>query len=116
MNTGLCNTHYKRKRRGEDMTAPIRGYRLGWTTQHGYREVFKDGRIQKEHRVVMEQHLGRPLVAHENVHHVNGERADNRPENLELWSTRQPKGQRIEDKIEFAIQILEAYAPALLPH
>jgi hypothetical protein len=67
-----------------------------------------------EHRIIMERFLGRPLEAHETVHHSHGARADNRLAKLELWSTRQPKGQRIADKVEYALEILELYAPELL--
>ena len=50
-----------------------------------YRKVkTPDGRNMLEHRWVMEQHLGRPLLPTEQVHHINHDRLDNRVENLEL--------------------------------
>lgn len=66
------------------------------------------GRVA-EHTLVMSEHLGRPLLKNENVHHKNGIRDDNRLENLELWSTSQPYGQRAKDKLEWAYQIIKLY-------
>ncbi len=57
----------------------------------------------------MEGIIGRPLRPEENVHHKNGQRDDNRPENLELWSRSQPAGQRVEDKLAWAMEIVELY-------
>jgi hypothetical protein len=80
----------------------------------GYRYISmgKRGSVRAEHRVVMEQVLGRPLLSVETVHHLNGDRADNRPENLELWSSRHAKGQKVEDLVAFAKEILALYGDA----
>jgi hypothetical protein len=74
----------------------------------GYPGADKQGQI-RVHRKVMQEHLGRPLLREENVHHKNGNRQDNRLENLELWNTSQPAGQRVQDKVEWARHILALY-------
>jgi hypothetical protein len=67
-----------------------------------------------EHRLVRARALGRPLRPDESVHHVNGDRADNRLPNLELWSRFQPNGQRVDDKVRWALELLARYAPHAL--
>ena len=84
------------------------GYRMRHRQINGKTEVVL------EHREVMSEHLGRPLLPSESVHHKNGERSDNRLENLELWSKGQPAGQRVEDKIKLAEELLALYKPSAL--
>jgi hypothetical protein len=84
------------------------GYILVYCKGHPFAD--KNNRIF-EHRLAMEEKLGRHLLPNENVHHKNGIRSDNRIENLELWTTAQPAGKRVEDLIAFSLEILSQYAP-----
>lgn len=107
----FCWVHDKQIKRGEALhTFKSLGKRgEGCITKSGYKVLTINNQQHYEHRLIMERHLNRELLSHETVHHVNGNRSDNRIENLELWSNSQPSGQRVIDKIKWAQEILEQY-------
>jgi hypothetical protein len=116
---GMCQMHYRRVAL-YDMPKTLKnvGYRVDSTRYivlnlPNHPMADKNGKVA-EHRIVMAEHLGRWLTKGENVHHINGNRQDNRIKNLELWSKAQPAGQRVEDKVAYALEILELYAPEKL--
>ena len=109
---GYCGLHLQRYyKHGDPGPAYLRKASENRTRDgSGYVMINVNRRRTAEHRYVMEQVIGRELRGDENVHHINGVRDDNRPENLELWTTYQPAGQRASDQVEWAREILRRYA------
>ena len=117
----LCSGHYQQSLKGRELTpllprTRVRAVGATRVTPHGYVVVNLPSHPMSntsgwvyEHRLVMSELIGRPLYRDENVHHKNGVKTDNRPENLELWSTFQPQGQKVEDLLQWAQEIFDRY-------
>lgn len=78
-----CGKKYHWKLRPIEKRFKFAGYAL----QNGYK-YFRDGKgiRMAEHRYVMEKVIGRKLSKEEHVHHINGKKTDNRPQNLMILS------------------------------
>src|ERR1035437_9606295 len=119
---GLCQMHKLRViKTGEtgppDRIGPLIGRR--YEKSDGYVFIMQPDHPNaestgyvREHVLAMVSILGRPLRKGERVHHKNGVRDDNRPENLELWGSGHPEGQRVADRLSFYLDFIQRYAGA----
>lgn len=119
---GFCHRHYMRwwktgdpgpvestrRLRPKRVVSPRDGYARIRVPDHPRAD--KAGMVL-EHIVVLEGSIGRPIewLLGETCHHINGVKDDNRAENLELWVTSQPRGQRPEDLVAWAREIMHRY-------
>lgn len=96
---GFCSKHYQVwKRNGVPETEKSRKRVTGYVDGYGYKKIRIQGKSVKEHRYVMEQHLGRKLLITEHIHHINGNKTDNRIENLKVMTNGK---HRIEHAVEW---------------
>ena len=114
-----CVKHYAKFKKFGD---PLAGYvqdgrskewhanKVGYVIRFDPTSPYAGGnKLVYQHREVIGQLIGRPLRSDESVHHKNGDRTDNRPENLELWVRSQPAGQRVQDLVKWAREIITKY-------
>ena len=114
---GWCQAHWGQLKRGSELKPKRRQNGAGHIERGGYVRLRaswhpnanSNGYVY-EHIYIMSEMLGRPLLPNERVHHKNGVRSDNRPENLELWALfDQPAGQRVDDLVAWAHEIIDRY-------
>lgn len=111
---GYCSKHYQRISKGLPLdfekeigkTYISDGYIVEY--RPGHIQAYADGKVM-QHRRIMADILGRRLFSFENVHHKDGNRRNNSVDNLELWVSKQPVGQRPEDLVAWAKEILSLY-------
>jgi hypothetical protein len=105
---GCYNKEVLSKRKGENNPSWKGGN--GTVNGRGYRYIRhgKD-RGMLEHRIIFENYHNIKLLPHQSIHHINGIKTDNRIDNLELWDSSQPFGQRVEDKLDYYFSIITTY-------
>lgn len=96
---GFPHIEGPRRRVGDAVFTTSNGYVVAYAPDHPFA---RGAGYVLQHRLVMESMLGRHLLPSETVHHKNGIRHDNRPENLELWTGSHPHGVRSEDLHQWA--------------
>ncbi len=76
-----------------------RRHELRYIKSSGYVDILVNGKYEAEHRYVMEHLLGRKLINRESVHHIDGDKQNNIPSNLELWVKSHLSGIRASELI-----------------
>lgn len=98
-----CYKKYRNSKKQENEKTHKNGYKMIYCPDHP--RANNSGYVM-EHIIIMETIIGRPILPIESIHHKNGFKDDNRPENLELWATQHRAGQRVNDIVLWAKEIL----------
>ena len=90
----FCSNHYQIWRRtGNPFSELALRQGKGYIDTNGYKRIPVNNKSVREHRHVMEQHLGRPLDRDEHIHHIDGDKLNNKIENLILISNAKHRSQ-----------------------